>query len=126
MQSFLLVGAGGALGAMGRHGVSILAGRMWGTAFPVGTLLINIVGSLAMGVLVGVLARAVPAWQEPARLFVAIGMLGGFTTFSAFSLDAIGLVERGEHALAGVYVIASVLGAVLGLYVGLLLTRGPT
>ncbi len=123
MQAYLLVGIGGGLGAMARYGFGTLAGRVWGTAFPVGTLMINVLGSLAMGLLVGLLARTLLEGQNEIRLFVAVGVLGGFTTFSAFSLDAITLLERGD-VLAGVgYVLLSVVLSVLALYLGLLITR---
>ena len=124
MHPFLLVGLGGAIGAMSRYGVSILVGRIWPHAFPLGTLLINIAGSAAMGLFIGILARTLPPWQEEARLFVAIGILGGFTTFSSFSLDTIALMERGEMLQAGLYVLLSVVVCLIGLYLGLLVTRG--
>ncbi|MCR6671579.1 fluoride efflux transporter CrcB [Devosia ginsengisoli] len=124
MQSFLLVGAGGALGAMSRYGFSVLVGRFWPMSFPLATLLINIIGSLAMGLFVGLMARLLPTWQNEARLFVAVGILGGFTTFSSFSLDAIVLIERGEMLQAIGYVLLSVVLCLIGLYLGLLVTRG--
>ena len=124
MQSFLLVGAGGALGAMSRYGVGMLVGRLWPMSFPLATLLINVIGSLAMGIFVGLMARLLPAWQEEARLFVAVGILGGFTTFSSFSLDTVVLIERGELLQAGTYVLLSVVLCLIGLYLGLLVTRG--
>lgn len=124
MYPFLLVGAGGALGAMARFGSGLLIGRLWPMAFPLATLLINIVGSIAMGLFIGLMARLLPAWQEDARLFVAVGILGGFTTFSAFSLDTIVLIERGQWLLAGTYVLLSVVLCLIGLYLGLLVTRG--
>ena len=124
MQAFLLVGAGGAIGAMARYGVSSVVGRLWPSAFPFATLLVNVAGSLAMGLLIGWLARVLPPWQDEARLFIAVGVLGGFTTFSAFSLDTITLIERGAVAQAALYVLLSVALSVLGLYLGLLITRG--
>lgn len=124
MQAFLLVGAGGALGAMMRFGVSSIIGRLWPSQFPAATLVVNIVGSLAMGLLIGWLARTLPAWAAEARLFVAVGVLGGFTTFSAFSLDAIALIERGIWGQAALYVLLSVVLCLSGLYCGLLMTRG--
>ena len=89
-MNFLLVFLGGGLGAAARHGVNILSLRLWGAGFPFGTLLINVVGSLVMGVLVEhfVLRSGV---SMSARLFVTTGVLGGFTTFSAFSLEAVAL-----------------------------------
>lgn len=124
MNGFLLVGAGGALGAMARYGLAGLVNRLWATGFPLATLLTNIAGSVLMGVFVGLLARFLPPNQEEARLFVAVGMLGGFTTFSSFSLDSIILVERGEWLQAGLYVALSVVVCLVGLYLGLLITRG--
>lgn len=124
MYPFLLVGAGGALGAMSRYGLSVLVGRLWPMSFPLATLLINIIGSLAMGLVVGLMARLLPTWQNEARLFVAVGILGGFTTFSSFSLDAIVLIERGEMVQATAYVLLSVVLCLIGLYLGLLVTRG--
>ena len=124
MQSFLLVGAGGAIGAMARYGAGMLIGRLWPMSFPLATLLINIGGSLAMGLFVGLMARWLPAWQSDARLFIAVGILGGFTTFSSFSLDTIVLIERGEVVAAGAYVLLSVVLCLIGLYLGLLVTRG--
>ena len=108
MGGVLLVDAGGAIGAMGRYGFSILVGRASVAAgFPLATLLINVIGSLAMGLLVGWLARAMPSWVVEGRLFLAVGVLGGFTTFSAFSLDAITLIERGQLGQAGLYAVLS-------------------
>lgn len=124
MQNFLLVGVGGALGAMARYGVLIAMGRVWPLSFPLGTLLINIAGSVAMGLFIGAMAKLLPAWGETARLFVAVGVLGGFTTFSSFSLDTIVLIERGDVLLAGAYVLLSVVVCLIGLYLGLLVTRG--
>ena len=122
MQSLLLVMLGGAFGAGARH----LAGRAmlaWlGAEFPYGTLSVNLVGGLAMGVLAGVLARSAIA-GEPWRLFIGVGILGGFTTFSSFSLDVVVLAERGAPALALAYVLVSVVGAIAALFAGLSLVR---
>jgi CrcB protein len=124
MHPFLLVGAGGAIGAMARFGFANLVARLWPMSFPLATLVINIIGSIAMGLFIGLMVRLLPAWQEDARLFVAVGILGGFTTFSSFSLDTIVLIERGELLLAGAYVLLSVVVCLIGLYLGLLVTRG--
>lgn len=124
MQAYLLVAVGAAIGGVARYAVSSLIGRMWTGSFPLATLTVNIVGSLLMGLLVGALARFMPAWQAEARLFAAVGVLGGFTTFSSFSLDTIVLIERGELPLAILYVALSVVVCVIGLYLGLLITRG--
>lgn len=123
MYPYLLVALGGALGSMARYGSGVLVGQFWRSGFPLGTMLINIVGSLAMGLFVGYLARTTPAWQADARLFVAVGILGGFTTFSAFSLDAISLFERGEIGPALIYVLVSVVISIVALFGGLLLMR---
>lgn len=124
MYPFFLVGAGGAIGAMARYGLANLITRFWPLGFPLATLLINIVGSITMGLFVGLMVRFVPSWQDSARLFVAVGILGGFTTFSSFSLDTIVLMERGEFLSAGAYVLLSVVVCLVGLYLGLLVTRG--
>ena len=87
-------------------------------------MLINIVGSLAMGLFIGYLARFTPAWQADARLFVAVGIFGGFTTFSSFSFDAIAMIGRGEIGQSMLYVAISVVVGVASLYGGLLLMRG--
>lgn len=123
MQAYLLVGAGGALGAMARYGFYSVAGHFWPSSFPYATILINVIGSLAMGILVGLLAKALPAWQNEARLFAAVGILGGFTTFSAFSLDAITLIERHQWGQAALYALLSVVVSIAALYLGLLVTR---
>lgn len=124
MYGFLLVGAGGAIGAMARYGFSSLIGRLWPMGFPLATLLVNIIGSIAMGLFVGLMAKLLPANQEELRLFVAVGIFGGFTTFSSFSLDTIVLIERGELIQAVTYVALSVVVCLIGLYLGLLITRG--
>jgi CrcB protein len=118
MSSFLLVGLGGAIGAMARHGANIAIGSL-PNGFPAATLLVNVTGSVAMGLLVGYLAQATPQYQSEIRLFLAVGVFGGFTTFSSFSLDTITLIERGDSFLAFVYVAGSVLLAVAGLMMGL-------
>lgn len=125
MYPYLLVAVGGAIGSMARYGSGIVVARMWHSSFPLGTMLINIAGSLLMGLFIGFLARSTPAWQGDARLFVAVGVLGGFTTFSSFSLDAIAMMERGEWASAATYVIGSVLAGLAALFVGLLIFRWP-
>jgi CrcB protein len=123
MQAYLLVGLGGAIGAVARYGTGVLVAGLWRHPFPLATLLINIVGSLAMGLLVGWLARVLPPAQNEIRLFVAVGILGGFTTFSAFSLDVITLIERGDLGQAAVYILGSVVISVVALFLGLLVFR---
>jgi CrcB protein len=123
MIPFVLVGLGGAIGAMARYGTGVVVGALWRDPFPLATLLINVVGSLAMGLLIGWLARTLPSGQHEIRLFVAVGILGGYTTFSAFSLDAMTLIERGDLWQAAVYIIGSVILSILALFAGLLLVR---
>ena len=125
MIAFLLVFLGAGLGGMARHAVNVGCARWCGVEFPWGTLTVNVVGSFAMGALAGWLAfRAGAAWTPNARLFLATGVLGGFTTFSAFSLDALLLWERGEALRAGLYVTGSVTASVLALALALSLVRG--
>ncbi len=124
MNAFLLVGAGGALGAMGRYGFGLLFFRAGGTGFPLATLGVNIIGSLMMGLLIGALAKFLPAGQNELRLFLAVGILGGFTTFSAFSLDAITLMERGEMVSVAVYISLSVVASIGAVFIGLAIMRG--
>lgn len=122
LQGFLVVFAGAGIGGALRHGVNLGALRLCGAGFPAGTLAINVAGSLAMGLVAGWFALrgdASPAW----RLFLATGILGGFTTFSAFSLDAVLLWERGAAGPALLYVLASVVLSILGLAAGLAIIR---
>lgn len=114
---------GGGLGAGSRHLVSMITLRLFGTGFPVGTLAVNVVGSLAMGLFIGWLVRHEVGNLQTLRYFVATGFLGGFTTFSAFSLDTSVLWERGDTQLALVYVLASVVLSIAGVFAGLLIMR---
>ncbi len=127
MKHLLLVMLGGGLGAGGRHLVSLLTLRVFGPGFPVGTLTVNIVGSLFMGLFIGWLAKHEIGGLQSLRLFVATGILGGFTTFSAFSLDTSAMWERGDTQLALVYIMASVSLSVAAVFAGLLIMRqvGP-
>jgi CrcB protein len=113
---------GGGFGVSIRHGMNIWVGRLMGTHFPYHTLVINIVGSLAMGLVAGWFAERGGAAGHT-RLFLATGILGGFTTFSAFSLDAVLLWERQELLLTALYVGGSVAGALAGLVLGLWIMR---
>jgi CrcB protein len=122
MMGYLIVFFGGGLGATLRHGMNILAARLFGTAFPYGTLIINILGSLVMGLVVEYFALK-SGLPQRWRLFLTTGILGGFTTFSAFSLEAALLYERGELAAAAIYVVASVTLAIGALFLGLAIIR---
>lgn len=121
-MGYLIVFLGGGVGAGLRHGVNIGAARLLGTAFPYGTLLINISGSFIMGLIAAYFAFKGDASQHW-RLFLTTGILGGYTTFSAFSLDAALLYERGEAGMAALYVIASVALSIAGLFAGFALVR---
>ena len=125
MNSYLLVFVGGGLGASLRHAVNMISARGLGTAFPWGTFIINISGSLVMGLIAGYLAFKGGA-SQPWRLFLMTGILGGYTTFSAFSLDAALLYERGEIGSALFYVLGSVVLSIAGLFAGLALVRHLT
>lgn len=119
---FLQVGFGGAIGAMLRFGVGLVLVRLIGTtAFPVAILSVNVVGSFLMGMCVVWLGLRGLTSLSP---LMVTGILGGFTTFSAFSLEAFTLFERGEPGLAALYVILSVVLSILGLVAGILLARG--
>jgi CrcB protein len=124
MTRFLLVAAGGALGSMARFGLGLLAARLAPNAtWPMGTFAANVLGGLAMGLLVGWLAFKGGAQQETIRLFAAVGVLGGFTTFSSYSLEAVMMIERRDYALAVAYVVGSVVLAVVALFIGLMVAR---
>jgi CrcB protein len=124
-MTYVLVFIGGGLGSMLRYFLTVTAGRAFGTQFPWGTFLINITGSTVMGLIAGYLAFKGEA-SQPWRLFIMTGVLGGYTTFSAFSLDAGLLYERGEIGLALLYVLGSVLLAIAGLFAGLAIVRHLT
>ena len=118
-----LVMIGGAFGAGLRYLVGRVAFAMVGPGFPWGTWVINLSGGLFMGLLVGLLARNPAASGEPLRLLIGVGVLGGFTTFSTFSLEAVGMIQRGEWTTALLYVTSSAVGAILLLFAGLAIAR---
>jgi fluoride exporter len=122
MYQLLLVALGGGLGAGLRHLTNLTAIRLIGSGMPYGTLFINVVGSFAIGLCVELIARRFGGSSE-LRLFVATGILGGFTTFSAFSLDFAQLFERGAIMGAVLYVIASVVLSILAVFAGLWVAR---
>ena len=121
-MGFLIVFLGGGLGAALRHGINLVSARTLGTEFPYSTLIINITGSIVMGLIAGYFAFKGDASQHW-RLFLTTGILGGYTTFSAFSLDAAMLYEKGEIGLALLYVVGSVALSIAGLFAGLALVR---
>jgi fluoride exporter len=122
MLNFLIVFIGGGLGSCLRYAVNVICPRLFGTAFPYHTFVINITGSTVMGLIAGYLAFKGDAAQSW-RLFLMTGILGGYTTFSAFSLDAGVLYERGELGLAALYVLGSVVLSIAGLFAGLAVVR---
>lgn len=127
MVHIVYIAAGGALGAVFRHLVGSLAVRLFGSGFPIGTLTVNIVGSFLMGILIEWLALKIQSppsiGAQNLRLLLATGFLGGFTTFSAFSLETMLLWERGAVTLAAVYIAASVILSLAALAAGLALVR---
>jgi CrcB protein len=122
MQVVLAVALGGALGSAGRYLLAGLVMRALGVTFPWGTLAVNVIGGLAMGVLVEVMALA---WSPSPtlRAFLTVGLLGGFTTFSAFSLEAALMIERHAWGPAIGYILASVVASITALFAGLWLVR---
>jgi fluoride exporter len=124
MTRFLIVAAGGGVGAALRYGVGLGLGRVLpGAAWPWGTFAVNGLGGLAMGLLVGWLAQRGVSNAETWRLLIGVGLLGGFTTFSAFSLEVALMIERRQMGLALGYALASVIVAVVALFVGLWIMR---
>ncbi|CAG1005054.1 Putative fluoride ion transporter CrcB [Rhizobiaceae bacterium] len=125
MINVLLVALGGAIGASLRHLVNVAGLKILGSGFPWATMAVNLIGSFAMGMFIEYLTRRIGASTE-LRLFIATGLLGGFTTFSAFSLDFAALWQRGEMVTAFGYVLVSVVGALLALFLGLWVVRVAT
>jgi CrcB protein len=113
---------GGALGAGARHLTGRATLSLFGPNFPYGTLAVNLIGGFAMGLLVGALARmTVPGEQW--RLLLGVGVLGGYTTFSSFSLDVVNMIQRGDLGVAAMYITVSVAGSIAALFAGLALVR---
>jgi CrcB protein len=122
MLAYLLVFVGGGIGAALRHGVNVTLARWLGMHFPFHTLFENVSGSIVMGLLAGYFITA-GGTPQSMRLLLTTGILGGYTTFSAFSLDTVLLIERDQYGLAAIYVAASVLASVVGLALGVGLVR---
>jgi len=118
MTNLLWVAAGGAIGASLRHMSGMIALRIMGPGFPWGTLIVNVFGSLIMGLFIAWMTKKTGTSNEM-RLFIATGILGGFTTFSAFSLDVANMIERGAMGQALGYVTASVIISVIAIFIGL-------
>lgn len=119
-HAVLQVAIGGALGSVARYGVNVLAGRLV-PGYPLGTLAVNVLGSLMMGLMAGIFAHRGGHHLAP---LLMTGLLGGFTTFSAFSLDALTLWQRGEGVLATGYVLVSIFLSLVAVVAGLALARG--
>ena len=124
MERLLLVALGGAAGSVARYLTGVAALRFIGLRAPwASTFIVNVAGGCLMGLLIGYLAHRGGAGQDRARLFLAIGVLGGFTTFSSFSLDAALMIQRRAYGVAGAYVAGSVLLSIAALFAGLTLAR---
>ena len=119
---YLIVFFGAGIGGALRHGVNVGAARLFGYGFPLGTLIVNIAGSFLMGVLAGYFLFR-PGVPQHVKLFLTTGILGGFTTFSAFSLDTALLIERHAYWLAAAYVAGSVAASVIALFAGMSIYR---
>lgn len=122
MRGYLLVFVGGGMGAALRHSINVAFARWFGIGFPFHTLFENVSGSIVMGLLASYFVMT-PGSSQSLRLFLTTGILGGYTTFSAFSLDTVLLIERDQYGLAAIYVVASVLASVVGLALGVGLIR---
>lgn len=119
---YLVVFVGAGIGGALRHGVNLAAARLLGDGFPYGTMIVNVAGSFVMGLLAGYFAFR-PGIGQHVRLFLTTGLLGGFTTFSAFSLDSALLIERHHYGLAVGYMLGSVVASVAALFAGLAMFR---
>jgi CrcB protein len=122
MNHLFLVMLGGAIGAGARHLTGRAALALWGPGFPWGTLIVNLVGGMLMGLLAGWLA-ARASGDEALRYLLGVGVLGGYTTFSAFSLETATMLQRGDYGIALLYILASVAGSILALFAGLQIAR---
>lgn len=125
MLNFLTVALGGAFGASARYGLGLAMVKLFGPGFPIGTFMANVLGGLMMGLLMGWIIRDTPEGANAIRLFAGVGVLGGFTTFSAFSLDSIQMIEAKAFGPFLSYVSASVVLSIAAVALGLFLMRGP-
>ena len=123
MLNYILVALGGALGSVARYAVGVQATRSFGTGWPYGTLTVNVVGGICMGLLAATLAHRGGGDQERWRVLLGVGVLGGFTTFSAFSLETALMIERRQLLPAALYAGVSVVLSVSALFAGLLIAR---
>lgn len=118
----LYIFIGGGIGSFLRHILASNIAKNFGANFPYGTMAVNVLGSFIMGIIIEYLSRTLPHSME-LRAFLVVGILGGFTTFSAFSLDAILLFERGNLALALIYIMSSVVLSIIAIFAGLMVIR---
>ncbi len=119
MNGFVLAAVGGAIGAAGRYGVGLWAARAFGASLPWGTLMVNVAGGLAMGLLVGLMTLE----NRALHVLLGVGVLGGFTTFSAFSIELVRMIEAGQTGQAGLYALGSVVAATAACFAGLWIGR---
>jgi CrcB protein len=129
MNQLVWVGLGGAIGASGRHLASLMAARWLGSGFPYGTLAVNWIGCFVIGAAMGGMlggegTAGKTLLTEDARLFLVVGMLGGFTTFSSFGLEGVQLLKAGRFGLAGVHLLSHLLGGYLAVWAGWRLVQG--
>jgi CrcB protein len=122
-MTYIIIAFGGALGSVARYMMQSFIGSLTGPNFPYGTLIVNISGSIIMGLFIGWLARTNHENAQQLRFFIAIGILGGYTTFSSFSLEAITLYQEGRWLAMGMYIAGSVVLSLAGLLIGLKLMR---
>ena len=122
IKSYLIVGLGGAAGSMLRYGVQRLFNIQNAAAFPTGTLLVNISGCFLIGVLWGIVSRSL-SWNEEMKLLLMTGFCGGFTTFSAFTVEGIGLLKESKTSLFMIYLTASVVGGLLATFIGIRIAK---
>lgn len=123
MEKLFLVAVGGGVGAAARYLLGVASLHRWGGSWPAATFIANVSGGLLMGLLVGWLALRGGGEQERFRLLLGVGLLGGFTTFSAFSLETVLMIERRAYGEALGYVLISVLASIVALFAGLMLMR---
>jgi|SRR5215203_1472310 len=122
IRNFLIVGVGGAVGSMLRYGVQKFFQSQSGAVFPTGTLLVNITGCFLIGILWSLVSRSL-TWDDEMKLLLMTGFCGGFTTFSAFTLEGIGLLKENRTVLFVIYLTASVVGGLLATFIGIRLTK---
>jgi len=122
IKNFLIVGLGGAVGSMLRYGVQRILQVQSTATFPVGTLLVNIAGCFLIGILWSMISRSL-TWNEEMKLLLMTGFCGGFTTFSAFTLEGIGLLKENKTALFLIYLTASVIGGLLATFIGIRIAK---